>query len=51
VFEKLNNVEGEYQDIRGTLRDTAAKNPVIIRHFYHFLPEGSDELGCHAGAI
>jgi len=27
------------------------KNYVISGHFYHFLLEGSDKLGCHAGVI
>jgi len=40
----LNNVEGEYQDIQRTLQNTAAKNHVILRHFYRFLPEGSEKL-------
>jgi len=41
----------KYQDIRRTLQDTVAKNHVILRYFYRFLPEGSEKLGCYAGVI
>jgi len=51
ITDCLNNVEGEYRDIRRTLPNAAAKNHVISGHSYHFLPEGSDKLCCHAGVI
>jgi len=28
-----------------------AQKHVILRHFYCFLPEESDKLGCHNGVI
>ena len=51
MIDYLNNVESEYRGIRRTLRTAAAKNHVILRHLYRFLPEESDKLGCHAGVI
>ena len=51
MIDYLNNVESEYCDIRRTLQTTAMKNHVILKHLYHFLPEESDKLGCHAGVI
>ena len=51
ITDYLNNVEGEYRGIRRTLWNAAARNHVILRHSYHFLPEESDKLGCHVGII
>ena len=51
MVDYLNNVESEYRGIRRTLQTAATKNHVILRHLYHFLPEESDKLGCHAGVI
>ena len=31
--------------------EAAAKNHVILRHLYHFIPEENDKLSCHAGFI
>ena len=53
MIDYFNNVESEYRGIQRTLRTAATKrkNHVILRHLYHFLPEESDKLGCHAGVI
>ena len=51
MIDYLNDVESKYRGIRRTLRTAAAKNHVILRHLYRFLPEESDKLGCHAGFI
>ena len=51
MIDYLSNVESKYHGMRTTLRTAAAKNHVILRHLYRFLPEESDILGCHAGVI
>ena len=47
----LNSIESEYRGIRRTLRTTATKNHMILRHLCHFLPEENNKLGCHTGVI
>ena len=51
MIDYLNNVESEYNGIQSTQRTAAMINHMILRHLYHFLPEESDKLGCHAGVI
>ena len=51
MIDYLNNVESEYRGIQRTLQAAAAKNHMIFRHLYRFLPEESDKLGCHAIVI
>jgi len=51
IADYLNKVECKYQDNQKTLRNAAAENHVMLRVFYHFLPEESDRLGCHADVI
>ena len=41
-------VEGEHGNIQRILRNAAAKNHAILRHFYRFLPEESNKL-CYTG--
>ena len=47
MIDYLNNVESKYRGIQRTLRAAAAKNHVVLRHLYRFLPEECDKLGCH----
>ena len=51
MIDYLNNVENKYRGLQRTLRTTATKNHVILRHLFCFLPEESDKRGCHAGVI
>ena len=51
MIDYLNNVENECRGIQRTIRSTAAKNHVILRHLYHFVPEEGEKLGCHTGVI